>query len=191
MKKHPAFYLGGFVLAACALLTLFVSCSKPATSKLSDGIALDRAAVMATLTQEGVQFFNVSLSSFSYGEVNEVAIPTLVEEFRSSLFKDGIPVSDVTGATGYDARFQCTGFSDYFAGKMAARMMGELWHSSLKVNRPAVFVVWYHPDAQPPGMDHAINLMIVNGGRAVWIEPQTGRRVTLTASEKATARVRA
>lgn len=161
---------------------------------MSSGVALDRGAVVLALLQEGVSPMNIQLSSLSYGEVNEAAIPSLVEEFRADLSRKGIPVSDITGATGYDARFQCTGFSDFFAGGTAARMHGELWHSTLKVNRPAIFVVWYHQDTAPAGLDHAINVLIVSGPqgrRCVWLEPQTGRRLTLSATEKATARPRA
>jgi hypothetical protein len=195
MKKHPARSIGGFALAALALLMLFASCSRQ-SGKVASGVALDRGAVVLTLLQEGVSPLGIQLSSSAYAEVNESAIPALVEEFRADLSKKGIPVSDISGRTGYDARFQCTAFADFFAGSTAARMMGELWHSPLNVNRPTIFVVWYVQDNAPRDADgnpigHAINLMIVNGRRCVWIEPQTGRRLALSAAEKLTARVRA
>jgi hypothetical protein len=196
MKKHPAFQFGVFTFVACALLTVIVACSKK-SDKIASGVALDRPAVLSVLIQEGVLINRVELSSLNYGEVNETALGGMVDAFKSDLSRKGVPISDVSGKTGYDRRFQCTGFSDFFAGSAAAQMMGELWHSPLNVNRPAVFVVWYSPDSSPRDangnslMDHAINLVIVNGRRAVWIEPQTGRRVILTATEKLSARIRA
>lgn len=190
--------IGRFVgiLALAALAAFPLGCSRQAgNDKIATGKVIDRTEVVQKLILEGVPVFNIELSSFAYAEVNEQSIPGLVADFRSALFKAGVPVSDVTGQSGYDQRFNCTGFSDFFAGYSSARLMGELWHSPLQVQRSAVFVVWFTQDAAPVDaqgrkIGHAINLLLTQNG-ARWLEPQTGAKLTLSVTERSTVRARA
>lgn len=180
-------------LAAAALLP--TACAPSSDQKIASGKVLDRNTVFITFLSEGVPPISIELSSTAYAEVNEQCLPWLVDQFRASLSRDGIPVSDLTGATGYDQRFQCTGFSDYFAGKAAALLMGQLWHSRMPVQRPAVFTAWYTPDNGPKDelgrkIGHAINPIITPNG-VVYLEPQNGTRLKLSPAERLSMRTRA
>lgn len=103
----------------------------------------------------------------SYASVSLAALLEHFDTFRQVLF-------DLTGLTKWDARYDCNHFAALFIATAQARYAREAWHSEGAPQTLALGEVWYRPTTGP---NHAIVAAHTDLG-LVFIEPQTGRRVT-------------
>jgi hypothetical protein len=153
---------------------------------MATGRVLDQTQMMVecnSLLPIGVMVsVPVQFSSLHYAEVDSHWIPGFMDRFRSDLFRQGVPVNLATGKTGWQERFNCTGFTDLFVGEAGAELMVSLWQSRLQVERPAILVVWFLPDdprrgaapaAAGPRPGHAVVLILTEAGPKWW-DPQSG-----------------
>lgn len=109
-----------------------------------------------------------------YAVVRSTALPSIYGDFRSTL-------SDL-GLVKWDARFDCNRFATLYIGVAQARYAVAAWHSSTKAQALALAEVWYLQGGDATRA-HAIVLAHTERG-PVFVEPQTGRELTLTPAEQ-------
>lgn len=113
----------------------------------------------------------------TYAEVNSAWLEWAYADFRAELS------AGQYGVMGWDNRAQCTLFSTSFESYAQRRYFAQGWHSKIPAPGIAVGSRWYSPT---PGTGHALNVVLTERG-ALDFEPQTGRFVTLTASQIASS----
>ena len=180
------------VLFLLAVLLLVSGCTTThRLPPLTDGKILSRAEVTQKLSQL-LPGKSATLSAQNYLEVRAVALPALINAYRYELSSLGVGVSDVTGNSGWDVRFNCTDFTDLFLGFSGSQVMRQLWTSSTEGQKPAIFAVWYVRDKSPvptgpgSGRRHSIVLVLTDKG-PVFLDPQEQDPVMLSTQEKASA----
>jgi len=107
-----------------------------------------------------------------YALVKTTDLPDLYDAFASTL-------SDL-GLVKWDASFDCNHFASLYISVNQARYAVQRWHSSAPPDSLALAEVWYRPT---PNSGHAIVAALTPEG-LVYIEPQTGQRVTLTPEQE-------
>lgn len=112
----------------------------------------------------------------TYARVRAAAIPALNDDFLATLSRQGM-------SGRWDRRFDCNRFAALWIGLAQARYAVEQWHSKVAPQALALGEVWYRPDGAPPGTGHAIVAAVTDAG-PLFIEPQTGAIVHLSASER-------
>lgn len=110
-----------------------------------------------------------------YAQVRSAQLPAIYDNFRSEIFRQGV--------TKWDERFDCNHFAAYYVALAQTRFYIDNFHAETHAQSLAVGVFWYRPAR---GGAHAIVCAITERG-AVFIEPQTGREITLTPAERASA----
>jgi hypothetical protein len=175
-------FRNALVFTAVLILCVFIiSCTRTAgLPKLTDGVILTRTDVTIKLSTQ--ISLPPTLSTQNYLEVDQSALPVLIDSYRQELFNQGIAISDITGQSGWDTRFNCTDFTDYFLGYAGAKVMVQLSNSWSVGQKPAIFALWYLPDGAKIG--HSIVVVITNKG-IIFIDPQLQNPVTLTLTERA------
>jgi len=113
----------------------------------------------------------------SYARVRSSAIPSLHEEFAAATHRAGMPAR-------WDRKFDCNRFAGLWIGLAQVRYAVEQWHSSTAPQALALAEVWYRPDGAPANVGHAIVAAATEVG-LLYVEPQTGSLVTLSAAERA------
>lgn len=172
------------VAAACLALPLLAQAGQMATGKIIDRVALLKETDRA---MSGRALVPVTFSADRYALVRHSWISGFMERFRDDLSRKDVPVSTVTGDSGWRSGFNCTGFTDLFLGNAAAELMVDQWHNAEHADRPAIVAVWYTPDNARIDVRthhrqaHSIVLIFTDTG-AVFVDPQRGE-VTLSASE--------
>ena len=143
------------------LLVCVTGCSKR-EEKLSTGATIP--AVQLPLT--GPRGDSI------YAVVQSAALPYLYDNFRSVLSSQGL--------VKWDARFDCNHFSTLYISTAQINYAVAAWHSSTPANSLALAEVWYIPTGRSP---HAIVAAQTEQG-LLFIEPQTGKVITLSPSER-------
>lgn len=103
----------------------------------------------------------------SYTSVRLAAILEHYDTFRQVLF-------GLTGITKWDPHFDCNHFAALYVATAKSRYAREVWHTDDGPQTLALAEVWYRPTTGPA---HAIVAAHTEDG-LVFIEPQTGRRIT-------------
>lgn len=157
-------------LAVCALALLFAGCAPRQESALSTGQTVSRTALPTALG------FGHFAGDAEYAVVNSNALPAIYADFRSTL--SGL------GLVKWDERFDCNRFATLYIGVAQAKYAVAAWHSATKAQALALAEVWYLIGGDP-ARAHAIVLAITERG-PVFIEPQTGKELSLTPKEQRT-----
>ena len=123
---------------------------------------------------DGVGYPVIS-SDAAYAEVSSQWLRSYYEDFREVLFREGV--------TGYDNRFDCDDFGLMYIGLANMRYYRAAWHSDSAAQSLALGEFWYITAA---GQSHAVVVAFTERGR-LFIEPQTGRELSLTPSEVVSA----
>lgn len=139
-------------------------------------------AAMAGCTTAPVEF-----SADRYAIVRRGWIPGFMNRFRADLSRKDVPVSEVSGDSGWRTGFNCTAFTDLFLGNAGAELLVDQWHSDRQADRPAIIAVWYTPDSarvdartqRRPA--HCVVLILTDTG-PVFVDPQRGE-ISLSPSE--------
>jgi len=113
----------------------------------------------------------------TYARVRVAALPAIHDDFTAAVHRQGFPAR-------WDRRFDCNRFAALWIGLAHARYAAEQWHSSTAPQALALAEVWYRPDGASPGTGHAVVAALTEQG-LLYIEPQTGTRVQLSAAERA------
>jgi hypothetical protein len=160
-------FRSGFLVLSLALvagLFLFPSCAKKEASPLASG--------------QLVQNPGLALPGFvgdgPYAVVKADALPGFYSDFKAELFDKGV--------VKWDERFDCNHFASYYIAKAQVGYYLANFHSSTPAQTLALAEVWYRPGGGIKG--HAIVAALTDQG-LVFIEPQTGGRLTLTPAERA------
>lgn len=108
-----------------------------------------------------------------YAEVNSEWLPHWYGTFRAQLFKIGL--------TRWDPRFDCNRFADFYANLAQAFFSLEMSRSGTPAQALALGPFWYvRGDGRGT---HAIVQAVTERGR-IFIDPQTGREMKLSALEE-------
>lgn len=108
----------------------------------------------------------------SYAVVQSTALPDLYANFRDALSKQGL--------VKWDARFDCNHFAALYVSLAQAAYTVAAWQSSSPAQTLALAEVWY---VRGSGGGHAIVSAVTERG-LLFIEPQTGLELSLTAAEQ-------
>lgn len=159
--------LAGFAAAGVvALLLALVACTRTDTASPAAG---------------SVRAHELPLPGFigdeTYARVRAAAIPALHDDFAATVHRQGLPAR-------WDRRFDCNRFAALWIGLAQARYAVEQWHSKAAPQALALAEVWYRPEGATPGTGHAIVAAVTDAG-PLFIEPQTGAIVHLSATERA------
>lgn len=145
-------------------------------SKQSDTLATAQVYTAADLRQE-VGFSYVG--DAAYAQVSSAALPQLYDEFRAEIFRKGV--------TKWDEKFDCNHFAAYYVALAQTKFYLDNFHSRTSARSLAVGVYWFESQRLGP---HAVVAALTERG-LLFIEPQTGQEITLTAVEKQSAWLRA
>ncbi len=114
------------------------------------------------------------VGSTHVAQVRAAALPGLYSHFRDELFRLGI--------VKWNERFDCNQFAAFYIALANARFYAANFHSATPAQALALAEYWYRPGGS--GNGHAVVLALTDRGR-LWVEPQTGQLLTLTANEVA------
>lgn len=128
------------------------------------------SAQLAGLQLSGVP---AHFSDDTFAEVSADWLPAFFPDFRAVLFREGI--------VKWDSRFDCDNFAAFYVALAQIRFFAASFHAVTPATSLALGEFWYRRDT---GGSHAVVLAITSRG-PVWIEPQTGAELTLTAQERA------
>lgn len=106
--------------------------------------------------------------------ITKAELDSVYSEFRDELFRKDL--------VRWDTRFDCNQFASYYVSLAKIRHYARNWSSRDRAQSVAVGFVWYHPDGNPPGQNHAIVCAVTPEG-VVYLEPQTGRYLNLSPAE--------
>lgn len=152
------------LFALIAILAI-AGCSK-APERLSTFKVFNGREVLAKVP-------HATLGDDSYAEVRADALPGMYDAFRSDLFSKGI--------TKWDERFDCNHFAAYYVALAQIRFFEASFHSRTPAKTLALAPYWVRSS---PNTAHALVVALTDRG-IVYIEPQTGKEVALTAYQKA------
>ena len=112
----------------------------------------------------------------AYAEVNSAWLARFYDDFRSELFRLGV--------VGWNERFDCNRFTEFYIGLAQARFYRESFHSATKARALAIGPYWYLRENGHGS--HAVIQVLTERGR-IFIDPQTGDEVSLTPRETSLA----
>lgn len=154
-------------IATLFLGVVFVAgCGKKEASPMASGAVVQNPAVAS-----GLLGF---VGDGPYAVVKADALPAYYASFRDQLFKEGV--------VKWDERFDCNHFASYYVAKAQTAYYLANFHSTTEAQTLALAEVWYRPGGGKKG--HAIVAAQTDRG-LVFVEPQTGETLTLSASERA------
>lgn len=113
----------------------------------------------------------------AYAEVQSGALRAFYDDFRAEVFRQGV--------TKWDERFDCNHFASYYVSLAQTRFYLSNFHARTPAQTLALGTFWYQSARGP----HAIVVALTERG-VVFIEPQTGRELQLTAAERGSAWLR-
>lgn len=161
-------FLAALILGAAFFIG---GCSKQSSSSpITTGKVIQAGEVWQAVPQGPMPF----TPDLGYAVVNDAWLDGFYARFRSDLF-----AKDVTK---WEGRFDCNKFAAYYCALAQAEFYRDTFHSWIPGQALAVGEVWYVP-GWSPGKGHAIVVAVTDRG-AVFIEPQTGKRVALTDAER-------
>lgn len=150
------------LLGACALAFGLWGCAPQGKERMSTG------RVIAATNIPGWA------GDTHYGEVRSAWLADFYARWKSDLFKQGV--------VKWEKRFDCNRFAGHFAAAAQIEYYIENFHSFTPGRAAAVGEVWYLVGGQE-GRGHAIVRAYTERG-PVYLEPQTGKEVHLTAEER-------
>jgi hypothetical protein len=155
------------VIAALFLgVAIFIGgCAKKDASPLSTGQVVQNPAI-------DTQLFGY-VGDGPYAIVKADALPDYYQSFRKRLFDDGV--------VKWDERFDCNHFVSYYVALAQTQFYLKNWGATTPAQTLAMAEVWYRPGGGKKG--HAIVAAQTDRG-LLFIEPQTGRTVTLSPAER-------
>ena len=136
------------------------------------------------MTREEIKAFFIPGTPLFFGG-KSYAVPTLAwllgdfyRDFHAALWHEDV--------SAWSPRFECRDFARSYA---CLAQIANAHASNTPDGDDAIAVgeIWFHPDANPPTQDHAVNAAITDEG-LVFIDPQTGLVVTLKPSELLTVK---
>lgn len=163
-------------LAICVLL--LSSCSSgvlASASAESDAMPMLTGRVY-TLAEVREMIPTMYFGDDSYAEVNSAWLKLWYGEYRAQL--------DRVGVVRWDVRFDCNRFVDFYSGLAQAYFYRQTFHSRTPARALALGPIWYVRDMG--GGRHALIQALTERGR-IFIDPQNGREIDLTPTEKASA----
>lgn len=161
MKNLPRLIL------LAALLVLPFGCAKKDVSLLSAGTVVQNPALDSKLYG--------FIGDGPYATVKADALPAYYDSYRQELFDKGV--------TKWDVRFDCNHFASYYIAKAQLEYYSANFHSSTPAQTLALAEVWYKPAWAGGKQGHAIVAAFTDAG-LLFIEPQTGQRIAMTAAER-------
>lgn len=114
-------------------------------------------------------------SDESYAEVSSAWLKSFYDDYRKVLFDQGV--------TKWEPTFDCDNFATFFVALANVRFFSVARKSFVTAQSLAMAEFWYRPGCGPDA--HAIVTVLTERGQ-IFIEPQSGQQVTLTAEERAT-----
>lgn len=115
-----------------------------------------------------------TLGSRAYAEVNPAWLEWYYTKFRDDLS------AGAYGIVKWDGSFKCTAFAGKFVNDAQMRFFAQSFHSSIAAQSVGLGEFWYQPTGAVDG--HALVVALTPQGRR-FFEPQTGKWVTLSATE--------
>jgi hypothetical protein len=112
------------------------------------------------------------MGTMTYAEVNSEWLTKFYQDYRSELNRLGI--------VKWNERFDCRRFAGLYAELAQSKFFVESFQSENAAQSLAVGQVWYNLENGKGA--HAIIVALTERGR-IFIEPQTGKEVTLTQKE--------
>lgn len=131
------------------------------------------------MTRQEIQAFFPTVYPIHFGGMN-YAVPTTAwltgsfwDFFKKQLWDFGTET--------WSVKFECRDFARAYAcyAQTCNALSGDTPEGA---DALAVGEIWFHPDSEPPGSDHAICACVTDKG-LVYIEPQTGAIRTLSRIE--------
>jgi hypothetical protein len=150
------------LLSACVLAFALWGCAPQSKEQMSTG------RVIAAQDLPGWK------GDTAYGEINSAWLKGFYIRWKADLFRKGV--------VKWEKRFDCNRFAAHFAAEAQIAYYIENFHSWTDGRAAAVGEIWYLVDGQKD-RGHAIVLAYTERG-PVYIEPQTGKEVTLTSAER-------
>jgi hypothetical protein len=155
-------------LAAGIVVWAFLTTAAEARSiKPMTGRTLDRLAIAHTLPM-------AKMGDVLYAEVNSEWLKDFYQSYRSELSRMGV--------VKWDDRYDCRRFAGLFTELAQTRFFKQAFHSGIPANTLALGPVWYRRADGKGG--HAIVVALTERG-AIYLDPQNGKEVDLTAAERA------
>lgn len=176
--------IAAFIVVVLIAVAFFIAGCGPGAKpeKLATGKEYDSATLWNSLAAlDAGNKTPINLSSAWYAEVNSRALASFNGRFRADLSKRGIPVSNVTGNSGWDQRFNCTFFAEGYIYFAAVEFYLEQFHSDGRAAKLAIAEIWYKPDAAVNR--HAVVYMLTDTGEK-FIEPITGQELAMSTTER-------
>jgi len=149
-------------LLLAAIAGAFAGCEKSPSAKIDTGKVYGAAELPPGSFKPDT----------TYGEVNSAWLAGFYERWRADIFEKGV--------TKWEGRFDCNKFAAAFCASAQLEYYRDNFHSWTPGQALAVAEVWYRPDK---GGAHAIVVAMTERG-PVYVEPQTGKELALTESEK-------
>ena len=165
--KKPNHDGGGLALIFLAALFFIIAGCFGGCSKREQAMTTGAVVQAAELPLPGFK------GDTAYAVVRSEALPALYANFRDVLNKQGL--------VKWDSRYDCNHFASLYISLAQASYTVAAWHSETKAQTLALAEVWYLPNGPPAG--HAIVAALTERG-LVFIEPQTGREIQLTAAQR-------
>jgi hypothetical protein len=164
LKTRPL--LRQLILGLIVLTSLSLAAhARPA--KPMTGRTLDRKAIGHTLPM-------AKLGDVLYAEVNSEWLKDFYPTYRSELSRMGV--------VKWDSRYDCRRFAGLFTELAQNRFFKQAFHSDIPAHTLALGPVWYSRADGTGG--HAIIVALTERG-AIYLDPQNGKEVDLTAKERA------
>lgn len=118
--------------------------------------------------------FPVILKDTAYAEVSSAWLRGYYDDFRKTLFREGV--------VRWEETFDCDDFASFFVSLASVRYFTTTWSTSREAQSLALGEYWYRPQGLR-GQAHAIVTAVTERGQ-IYIEPQSGQEVRLTDDEK-------
>ncbi|WP_221031383.1 hypothetical protein [Actomonas aquatica] len=146
----------------------------PPAASVNRTISATQTVTGRVLTSDDLRAFDrkIVLGDNSYAQVNSAWLAQFNKRFRSELNRLGI--------TKWDRKFDCNRFTDLYRSLAQADYYRSNFHSSVNAEAIAIGSIWYVRDST--GTRHALVQAVTERGR-IFIEPQTGEEIELSAKE--------
>lgn len=177
MNKNSMLLLMGWCVGA--LMIILHGCAKNTPGLFTTVVYTQGDLNLKSIIPNGPSNVPVLWQAQFYAQVNSAGLASFGSRFRERLFAKGIPISEVTGSSGWNPKFNCVLFAESYVADMGAELFAAQFQTFTTVQRPAVFIIFYRPNWSPILPDgtheyHAIVQVITEAG-SKFIEPQDTR----------------
>jgi hypothetical protein len=155
------------LLTLVCVWAFFVNACSKRETQLSTGAVLAAAQVQ--------QILPGFAGDTAYATVQSSGLPEIYQNFRAVLNQQGL--------VKWDERYDCNHFAALYVALAQSQYTVAAWHSNTKAQTLALAEVWYRPGAGAVG--HAIVAAVTERG-LLFLEPQNGQEISLTAAERRT-----